>query len=59
MKPKLLRICRSCYRYTMEERCPVCSKPTEVSHPPKFSPDDKYLKLRIEAKLKNSYSTSS
>lgn len=37
----------------MEEECPKCSRPTEVSHPPKFSPDDRYLRLRIEAKLRS------
>lgn len=53
MKPRLLRVCRNCYRYTMEEECPRCSRTTEVSHPPKFSPDDKYLRLRVEAKLRS------
>ncbi len=49
MRPRLLRICRKCYRYTFEQTCPVCGGPTEVAHPPPFSPDDRYLELRIRA----------
>jgi len=56
MRPKLLRICRKCNRYTFEEKCPICGGPTGIAHPPKFSPDDKYLELRIKPKLERTSS---
>ena len=44
----LMRKCTKCSRYTLKETCPVCGSPTKVPHPPKFSPDDKYAKYRME-----------
>ena len=35
------------------EKCPVCGTPVIVPHPPRFSPEDKYLKYRLEMKLKS------
>ncbi|WP_174449167.1 RNA-protein complex protein Nop10 [Conexivisphaera calida] len=49
MRPRLLRVCRKCNRYTFEQTCPICGGPTEIAHPPPFSPDDKYLELRMKA----------
>jgi H/ACA ribonucleoprotein complex subunit 3 len=47
----LLRRCESCGKYTlMKDRCPYCSGKVRVPHPPKFSPDDKYLKYRMTLK---------
>ena len=46
----LMRRCSSCGRYTFKEVCPVCGTPTRVPHPPRFSPEDKYVKYRIMAK---------
>jgi H/ACA ribonucleoprotein complex subunit 3 len=30
--------------------CPHCGGTVHIPHPPKFSPDDKYLKYRIAVK---------
>ncbi|WP_075050219.1 RNA-protein complex protein Nop10 [Ignicoccus islandicus] len=46
----LMRQCPNCGRYTFKETCPVCGTPTKVPHPPRFSPEDKYVKYRIMAK---------
>ena len=46
MKP-LMRKCKSCSRYTLETLCPICNDETIVPHPPKFSPDDRYVRYRI------------
>ena len=43
----LLRKCVVCGRYTLKrDRCPVCGGEVRVPHPPRFSPEDKYLKYR-------------
>ncbi|MEM0340713.1 MAG: RNA-protein complex protein Nop10 [Acidilobaceae archaeon] len=48
----LLRKCVSCGRYTLaKDRCPVCGGEVRVPHPPRFSPEDKYVKYRIMAKV--------
>ncbi|HEY4674211.1 MAG: RNA-protein complex protein Nop10 [Thaumarchaeota archaeon] len=44
---RLLRKCPSCSTYTFQDTCPKCSTKTVSPHPPKFSPDDKYARLRI------------
>ncbi len=46
----LMRRCPNCGRYTFKEVCPVCGSETVVPHPPRFSPEDKYVKYRIMAK---------
>ncbi|MEM0287675.1 MAG: RNA-protein complex protein Nop10 [Nitrososphaerota archaeon] len=43
-----MRRCPVCYTYTFSDRCPKCGNPTSIPHPPKFSPDDKYLELRVK-----------
>ena len=45
MRNLLLR-CPNCSRYTMEETCAKCGNPTVISHPAKYSPDDKYARYR-------------
>lgn len=43
----LLRRCIRCGRYTLSrDKCPVCGGPVRVPHPPRFSPEDRYLKYR-------------
>ncbi|MGD8565062.1 MAG: RNA-protein complex protein Nop10 [Candidatus Bathyarchaeota archaeon] len=50
----LLRKCEACKEYTLErETCPYCAGRVRTPHPAKFSPDDKYLRYRIN--LKRSY----
>lgn len=47
----LLRKCEKCGVYTLRvDVCPVCGGRVRVPHPPKFSPDDKYLRYRMELK---------
>jgi len=47
----LMRKCIKCGRYTLDrEKCPVCGSPVKVPHPPRFSPEDKYLKYRLAMK---------
>jgi H/ACA ribonucleoprotein complex subunit 3 len=49
----LLRKCVACGRYTLaRDRCPYCGGALRVPHPPRFSPDDKYVKYRYELKYK-------
>ena len=30
--------------------CPYCKQPVRIPHPAKFSPDDKYIKYRLDIK---------
>jgi H/ACA ribonucleoprotein complex subunit 3 len=47
----LLRKCEKCEKYTLrQDTCPYCSGKVRVPHPPKFSPDDKYLRYRMALK---------
>jgi H/ACA ribonucleoprotein complex subunit 3 len=47
----LLRKCEKCGTYTLQKNeCPHCGGNVRIPHPPKFSPDDKYLKYRIAVK---------
>jgi len=49
--PTLLRKCTKCNKYTLKQnKCPYCGGPLVTPHPPKFSPEDKYIKYRILAK---------
>jgi len=49
----LLRRCRDCGRYTLKKySCPYCGGTLVVPHPPRFSPDDRYLKYRYLLKKK-------
>ena len=45
-----LRKCPSCEKYTLEDQCQKCNKRTVLVHPAKFSPDDKYARMRISEK---------
>jgi H/ACA ribonucleoprotein complex subunit 3 len=47
----LLRKCVKCSRYTLRvDACPYCGGVVRVPHPPKFSPEDKYLRYRMALK---------
>ncbi|GIU70897.1 MAG: ribosome biogenesis protein Nop10 [Candidatus Nitrosocaldaceae archaeon] len=48
----LLRRCNNCKRYTLKDVCQICNEKTSIAHPPKFSPDDKYIRYRIADKYK-------
>ncbi len=47
----LLRRCVKCGRYTLRTNsCPYCGGPLRVPHPPRFSPEDKYIRYRYRMK---------
>ncbi len=47
----IMRKCARCGRYTLRhDKCPYCGGPLMVPHPPRFSPEDKYVAYRIEMK---------
>jgi len=45
-----IRRCPEDHTYTLSLTCPVCGKATDVAHPARFSPEDKYGKYRRLAK---------
>jgi H/ACA ribonucleoprotein complex subunit 3 len=45
-----MRKCPNCKIYTFKEKCPKCGAYTVFPNPPKFSPLDKYGKLRRNLK---------
>ena len=52
--------CSFCNSYTLESKCPKCSKKVVLPRPPKFSLEDKYAYLirevkKEELKKKNLY----
>jgi len=50
----LLRKCTKCGNYTLKKStCPYCGEAVAIPHPPKFSPQDKYLKYRMALKMRN------
>jgi H/ACA ribonucleoprotein complex subunit 3 len=50
----LLRKCGKCGNYTLKKTtCPRCGEAVKIPHPPKFSPDDKYLRYRMALKMEN------
>jgi H/ACA ribonucleoprotein complex subunit 3 len=42
----LMLKCSSCGRYTINEKCPYCGGKVATVHPARYSPDDKYARLR-------------
>ncbi|MDA4129522.1 MAG: RNA-protein complex protein Nop10 [Thaumarchaeota archaeon] len=45
---KLLLKCKVCLTYTLPPKCPKCGSELIASpHPPRFSPDDRYLRYRV------------
>ena len=50
---KLLRRCNQCHVYSLEMECKHCDVRTIYPHPPKFSPDDKYVRLRLAERYKS------
>ncbi len=45
-----IRKCEKDNTYTLSENCPICGSKTIFPHPPRFSPQDKYVKYRLELK---------
>jgi len=48
----IIRKCTRCGRYTLNERCPICGSETIDPHPPRFSPEDRYVSYRVKAVYK-------
>jgi len=47
----LLRRCKKCGRYTLRrDKCPICEGELYVPHPPRFSPEDRYVAYRYKVK---------
>ncbi|MGB8132890.1 MAG: RNA-protein complex protein Nop10, partial [Nitrososphaeraceae archaeon] len=44
----LIRKCPKCGAYTLKQNCNSCNVSTIDPHPPKYSPDDKYARYRLE-----------
>jgi H/ACA ribonucleoprotein complex subunit 3 len=42
-----MRKCVKCASYGLSPKCRVCGGETVLPHPPKFSPDDRYLRMRF------------
>lgn len=49
-KSDLMKKCKNCGRYTLQEECPECGEETSSPHPAKFSPEDSYGKYRRKLK---------
>lgn len=49
-----MRKCIKCGRYTLSrDKCPYCGGELIVPHPPRFSPEDKYVALRLKMKIES------
>ncbi|HEY9387313.1 MAG TPA: RNA-protein complex protein Nop10 [Nitrososphaeraceae archaeon] len=55
----LIRKCSKCGIYTLKQQCPNCKTYTIDPHPPRFSPDDKYVRYRIAERYAVQSSSSS
>ena len=42
MTDALLRVCRSCGRYSLQDACPGCGQPTHTPHPARYDATDRY-----------------
>jgi H/ACA ribonucleoprotein complex subunit 3 len=52
---RIMRKCKNCGSYTLGEKCLKCGSVEIASpHPPKFSPDDKYLRYRVPQRYSQS-----
>lgn len=47
----MMRKCPKCGIYTLSiDKCPACNSELIVPHPPRFSPEDKYVAYRVRMK---------
>ena len=47
----LMRKCVNCGRYTLrQDKCPICGSEVKIPHPPRFSPEDRYVRYRLAMK---------
>ncbi|MEM1644375.1 MAG: RNA-protein complex protein Nop10 [Ignisphaera sp.] len=45
-----IKKCAQCKLYTIKDICPKCGSKTSPPHPPRFSPEDKYVVYRVMIK---------
>jgi len=46
-----MRKCVNCGRYTLrQDKCPICGSEVKIPHPPRFSPEDRYVRYRLAMK---------
>lgn len=45
-----MKYCDACRRYTLEDTCPHCRRPTRGVEPARFSPQDPYGEYRRKLK---------
>lgn len=50
MSGPLLKFCRACNDYTLQDVCPRCGGPAKPNRPAKFSPEDHYGEYRRRLK---------
>ncbi len=51
----LIRKCKYCKLYTMQEKCPVCGRETVIAIPPRYSPADKFQKYKVRDMMGDVY----
>ncbi len=56
----LLKKCRACGRYTLQERCPACGESAGNPMPPRYSPEDRYgpYRRRLKREGESQWKTS-
>ena len=47
MKSSIMK-CPNCGKYTMGAVCPVCGSQTYCALPPRYSPNDRFQRFRLE-----------
>lgn len=48
---RLLRKCAVCQGYTLSDECQKCGSAETINpHPPKYSPEDRYLRYRVRSR---------
>jgi rRNA maturation protein Nop10 len=49
---KRIKYCRYCKRYTLENQCPICGRPTIINSPTRYTTNPVIIKYRRELKEK-------
>ncbi len=47
---KRIKYCTYCKRYTLEDNCPICGRPTIINSPTRYSNDPNIIVYRRELK---------
>lgn len=54
----VLQKCHACQVYTLKPACPSCGAATASSHPPRYSPENRYGLYRRKLKYPEAYGVS-